>query len=96
MLMVTFIKHFNISRDEFDKANAENANVYIDLGKNPIFPPYIYPEESKDYLYDNEAYEIYNADIIYTFDNNIINEYYARPPELIIENGTNALGETVE
>ncbi len=96
MLMVTFIKHFNISKADFDEANVKNADVYKELGVNPIYPPYVYPDEYKDYSYNNEAYEIYNADIIYTFDNELINEYYARPPEVIIENGTNALGEKVD
>ena len=28
---------------------------------------------------NQEIYEVYNADIIYTFDNEIINEYYLTP-----------------
>lgn len=96
MLIVSFIKNFNIDREDFDRANEKNADVYIELGIEPIYPPYKYPVDYMEYSYNNESYEIYNADIIYTFDNELINEYYARPPELIIENGTNALGETVE
>ena len=94
MFMVSFIKHFNISREDFDKANAENLKVKLSYC-DPIYPPYKYPENLDEYIYDNEAYEVYDADLIYTFDNEKINAYYTRPPQLIIEDGTNALGDTV-
>ena len=93
MLMVSFIKHFNITREQFDEASQKRLELFEEFNMEPNFPPYEYEE---NYNYEKELYEIYNADIIYTFDNELINEYYARPPELIIENGTNALGETVE
>lgn len=93
MLMVSYIKHFNITREQFDKAN-RNREIFFEENNMTML---VYPfENGEEYSYEDEAYEIYNADIIYTFDNSIINEYYARPPELIVENGTNALGEKVE
>ena len=58
MYLVSFIKHFNIPREEFDKAVKE----YISHRTT---------EELK-----KEFWEAPNADIIYTFDNEIINEYY--------------------
>ncbi len=57
MLLVSFVKKFNISREEFDSAVEE-------LRKHD------------EGLTQYEEYEIPNADIIYTFDNAIINEYY--------------------
>lgn len=93
MLMVSYIKHFGITREQFDKASQKRLELFEEFNMVPNFPPYEYEE---DYDYEKELYEVYNADIIYTFDNDIINEYYARPPELIVENGTNALGENVE
>lgn len=94
MHMVSFIKHFNISREDFDKANEENIKVKASYCE-PIYPPYEYPENLENYRYEDELNEVYDADLIYTFDNEKINAYYARPPQVIIEDGTNALGETV-
>ena len=68
MVMVSFIKEFNISREDFDKANVEYGKfveeVYYDACMNP-----------QDFA-EQEFSEVYNADIIYTFDNNVISEYY--------------------
>lgn len=68
MVMVAFIKEFNISKEEFERANLEYAKfiygVYSQVCLNP-----------KDYA-DQEMHEIYNTEIIYTFDNDTINEYY--------------------
>ena len=95
MHMVSFIKHFNISREDFDKANEENIRVLGLSDDRVIYPPYEYPENLENYRYEDELNEVYDADLIYTFNNEKINAYYARPPQLIIEDGTNALGETV-
>ncbi|MBQ2842553.1 MAG: hypothetical protein IJE72_05910 [Clostridia bacterium] len=67
MLMVDFVKAFNISKEDFEKANLQLAKV---LGKNNklMMNPLDYTNQ--------EIYEIFNADIIYTFDDQIINEYY--------------------
>ena len=93
MLMVSYIKHFNITREQFDEASKNREKLFEKNNWTMLVYPF---ENDGEYSYDDEAYEIYNADIIFTFDNDIINEYYARPPELIVENGTNALGENVE
>ncbi len=57
MMMVAFVKQFNISREDFELA-AERFRK---------------SNESATHM---EEYEVPNADIIYTFDNEIINEYY--------------------
>ncbi len=68
MVIVSFIKKFNISREDFDKANVEYGKFveeyYYDACMNP-----------KDFA-EQEFSEVYNADIIYTFDNELISEYY--------------------
>lgn len=90
MKIKRFIQYFNISREDFDKTNLEFAkvlkgNLDINLMMNP-----------KDYA-DQEIEEIFNADIIYTFDDEIINEYYLSPNYMFgiqieyleaLENGT--------
>ncbi len=60
MLLVSFIKRYNIPREEFNQA----VEKYI--------------ENSKAAKCDlsAEPYEVPNGDIIYTFDNEIINSYY--------------------
>lgn len=69
MVMKRFVQDFNISREDFDKANHELALSFSqELQEAPMMNP-------KDYL-NQEIYEVYNADIIYTFDDEIINEYY--------------------
>lgn len=69
MIMKRFVLDFDISREEFDKANLELAKVLYDPNSPP---PSMNP---KDYI-NQEMFELYNADIIYTFDDEIINEYY--------------------
>lgn len=59
MMLVSFIKRYNIKREEFDLATAEFEAYWGSKG------------------YTNwEEYEVPNGDIIYTFDNEIINYYY--------------------
>ena len=66
MALVTFVKYFNIPRADFEKAIEKQRQNQIELlGMN----------ESNA---DVEGFELPNADIIYTFDNDIINEYYRR------------------
>lgn len=60
MLLVSFVKRYNISRTDFDKA----VKVYIDTRN-----------KTGEDLYSEEN-EVPNGDIIYTFDNEIINHYY--------------------
>ena len=90
MKIKRFVQYFNISREDFDKTNLEFAKVLkgdfdINLMMNP-----------KDYA-DQEIEEVFNADIIYTFDDEIINEYYLSPNYMFglqieyldaLENGT--------
>ena len=59
MLLVTYIKRYNISRAEFDAA----------VEKMQAEMP---PEDGVIY----EESEVPNGDIIYTFDNEVINRYY--------------------
>lgn len=69
MVMVSFVKKFNISREDFDEANKDWAKTMQVLSGEPLtYNPYDYPEQG--------YYELYNADIIYTFDNAKIDEYY--------------------
>ncbi|MBR3781060.1 MAG: hypothetical protein IKK63_07670 [Clostridia bacterium] len=69
MVIKRFVQDFDISREDFDKANHELALSFSqELQEAPMMNP-------KDYL-NQEIYEVYNADIIYTFDDEIINEYY--------------------
>lgn len=69
MVIKRFVQDFNISREDFDEANYLAAKMISEeLQEAPMMNP-------KDYL-NQEIYEVYNADIIYTFDDEIINEYY--------------------
>lgn len=60
MLLVSFIKRYNITRDEFDFA----VEKYIENCKKDQCDMSL------------EEYEVPNGDIIYTLDNEIINNYY--------------------
>lgn len=89
MLVKQFVQHFNISKEDFERANLELTKVLYEPGSETTMSP-------KDYV-NQEMYEIYNADIIYTFDDEIINEYYLSPEypflypfeyEQALENGT--------
>ena len=67
--IVEFIKYFNISREDFDRANLNYAKA-IDDGDEyrPLMNPLDFAEQESD--------EIYNADIIFTLDYDTINSYY--------------------
>ena len=65
MEVVQFIKHFNIKREQFDEAN-----------KNLFFSKLEWYDGSLEEMIRNN-FEIYNGDIIYTFDNKIISDYYS-------------------
>jgi len=62
MFLVTFIKHFNISR--------ENFNVALEILRQTNI--------KNGYDMTTEDFELPNGYIIYTFDNDIINNYYLR------------------
>ena len=68
MVMVAYIKAFDIPKEEFERANLEYAKFIDELYSHICLDP-------QDYA-DQEFQEIYNTEIIYTFDNDIINEYY--------------------
>lgn len=72
MVMAQFVQHFGITREQFDKANLEWTKGVRD---NLFGVPCINP---KDYA-NQEDDEVYNADIIFTFDNDLIREYYLAP-----------------
>lgn len=72
MVTKKFIEYFDISREDFERANLELAKVLTDNSDNKVV---INP---KDYA-DQEVDEIYNVDIIYTFNDEIINKYYLSP-----------------
>ena len=72
MVIKKFVQYFNISRENFEKANLKHAKIRAEgVGDFPVMNP-------KDYA-DQEPDEIYNADIIYSFNDEIINEYYLTP-----------------
>jgi len=62
MMLKTYIEHYKISKSDFTKAIEKEKQAYIALGYN----------------LDSEDYELPNADIIYTFNNELINYYYRR------------------
>ncbi len=67
--VVSFVQYFNISKEVFEKTNLQMAKSFAEF--NPTMRPLDYENQ--------QTYEIYNADIIYTFDDEIINEYYLTP-----------------
>lgn len=66
MYLVSFVKHFKISREDFEAACEKKRLRFEEL------------HNVNGHDISDEAHEIPNADIIYTFDNEIINEYYRR------------------
>ncbi len=72
MPVFSFILNFDISREEFDRANAAYAQrVYEDFGMVPLL-------RAADCAEQEQA-EIFNADVIYTFNITEIQEYYRVP-----------------
>ena len=62
MALVTFVKYCKISKTDFEATIEKTKELYNKMGFDMT----------------HEDYELPNADIIYTFDNDIINEYYRR------------------
>ncbi|MCL1810310.1 MAG: hypothetical protein FWG42_11195 [Clostridiales bacterium] len=60
-IAVRFIREFGISQRQFSDVNEELLNSWLSRGNSP--------EESS-------AYEIYPVDLIYTFDNEAIDEFF--------------------
>ncbi len=72
MLLVSFVKQFNIPKEDFEKANEEWIKFITEVrGRTPVTPPF-------DTAHEAELCEVPNADVIYTFDNEFIKEYYKR------------------
>lgn len=72
MVMSQFIQRFGITREQFDKANLEWAKGIRDnLDGIPCINPKDYANQITD--------EIFNGDIIFTFDDDLIKEYYLSP-----------------
>jgi len=67
MILVTMIKHFDISKEDFIKAT-EKYRKAVEKDSN---------EKDVD-LSVYEWLEIPNVEVIYTFDNDLISEYYRR------------------
>ena len=67
----SFVRYFNISKEVFEKTNLQMAKDFVEWGEKPTLRPMDYENQ--------QTYEIYNADIIYTFDDEIINKYYLTP-----------------
>ena len=71
MAIVGFVRHFGISKEEFDKANRlYAASLAEEYGVSPLLMPADYPEQ--------EDYEVFNSDIIYSGDDERISEYYLK------------------
>jgi len=62
MAIFAYVKYCNISKVDFNNAIEKRKNFLLELSRDLA----------------NEEYELPNADIIYTFDNEIINHYYRR------------------
>jgi hypothetical protein len=70
MPLKQLVEHFNLPRDAFDRFVEGNLNLQEYLVEE-------HPNDS-DYDMSSEEWEIPNPDIIYTFDDEIINNYYRR------------------
>ena len=68
MAMLQFVIHFDVSREEFDSAN----EAYVSYINNTFG----YSISDKPASEHEENLEVFNADIIYSFDKEKINEYY--------------------
>ena len=69
MMLVTLIKADNVPKEKFEEAIRKEAEDRISRGLD----------------LSSEACELPNADIIYTFDNEIINAYYRRENPVVPE-----------
>lgn len=68
MAMLQFVEYFGISREEFDSANEAYAAYLNSISGGST--------DSKPSEKSEEELEIFNADIIYSFDKEKINSYY--------------------
>jgi len=68
---VSFIRDFNISREDFTRANEELRQIWADHGASPT---------------DSDSFELYPVDLIFTFDNERINRYFLRENSAAVVN----------
>ena len=68
MAMLQFVEHFGITREDFDSANASYEAYINSTGESALRRK----PESKD----EEESEVFDAEIIYSFDKEKIDEYY--------------------
>ncbi|MBR3780005.1 MAG: hypothetical protein IKK63_02230 [Clostridia bacterium] len=68
MAMLQFVEHFGITREEFDYANEAYASY--------INSTYGYSILGKPANESEEELELFNAEVIYSFDKSRVNEYY--------------------
>ncbi|MBR3819679.1 MAG: hypothetical protein IKJ41_11130 [Clostridia bacterium] len=68
MAMLQFVEHFGITREEFDYANEAYASYINSTSGCSIL--------GKPANKSEEELEIFNAEVIYSFDKDRINEYY--------------------
>lgn len=68
MAIVQFAEHFGISKEAFDEANRSYAKyIYEFYGRSPLY---------KASYAENEKYEIFDTELIYSSDREAIDEYY--------------------
>ena len=60
-IAVSFVKHFNIPNGDFEKANNEAREYLVANGYD---------------IENDPKYEIYDVDLIYTLDNELINTHF--------------------
>jgi len=82
MRLVTMLKHFNISKEDFEKVLKESWQESIEYNISHGW------EIGSEIILDEEGWEYPNPDILYTFDNEIINAYYRRDNPVAPEPGT--------
>jgi len=68
---VSFIRDFNISREDFTRANEELRQLWASHGALPT---------------DSDSFELYPVDLIFTFDNERINRYFLRENSAAVVN----------
>lgn len=86
MPIMHFVRAFEISREDFEAANSAYAQrIYKELGMAPLL-------RAADCAEQEQA-EIFNADIVYSFNESRIRDYYSVPeyPFSSMEEFTNAV-----
>lgn len=69
MIIKEFVLYFDVPKESFERANLEWAKIVeYKLDGKPVMDPQDFSNQETD--------EVYNADVIYTLDDEIINTYY--------------------